>query len=802
MRSSAANERGKHSATDRIKRLPRGDPMTLTIGQHLTVTLRTVAQAFAPGDQVAPCALLWTDPERLWTGVIPELLSMVPELYQLGSYDPVQRSGPALWLRCIEARVVVGAPATGTAPIFYLPGVSREQIKAAEDCPSELAPLVELQYRGAMWMHVNGKEWTPYAFLVSKHGGLDLDVTRDQATLDALAGALPTLLSEPVAQLHGRRLDSEFFNGLIAPDAIGLLLRWMSDPDGFEQRRTDAEWKAFCQQCKGEVKLDPVKDGPLKAAGLLAARGNHWAKVWQRFAESPSTYDGIVEWLKRAAPKTPGMFDSPETWPTINESEEQALKLALETLADSQQDQAIRQIRELEARHAERRNHPWRKLGMSPMATALEPLAQLAELCAVTPGAPTPEAFAAAYAKDGWMADAKALAALAACTLPETQAAILGAVRSIYLPWVEGTARHLQHLIRNEGQTTTRRGGPIDSTAGRLVLFADGLRMDVAHLLTERLEHLGIQATKDWEWSAIPSVTATAKPAASPIAGALSGINPSDEFSPRLTATGQPLTHGRFLEALKANGWQILDSGETGNPTGCAWTECGSLDKRGHNEGWKLARSVGVEVQELASRIKELLHAGWQELLVVTDHGWLLMPGGLPKVELKAFFTETRWSRCAALKTGAHTDVQTYKWSWNPTVMMACPPGAGSYLAGVEYAHGGVSLQESVIPVLRISGAEGTGAPTRVVEAKWTGAKCRVTVSGNHTGMRIDIRGSQTDPTSSFLTDKQAREITSDGRVTVFLEDDGNADSGIHADVVLLDSAGRVVHALSTVLGA
>ena len=776
--------------------------MTLTTGQHLCAALRTVAQAFAAGDQVAPCAVLWTDPDRLWAGVIPDLMRVVPELYQLGSYDPGQRSGPALWLRCIEARAVDGAPAAGTAPILYLPGVSREQLRAAEDCPGELAALVELQYRGAMWMHVNGKEWTPYAFLVSKHGGLGLDVTRDQATMDALAGALPTLLSEPVGQLSGRRLDSEFFNGLMAPDAIGLLLRWMSDPDGFRQKRTDAEWKAFCQQCKAEAKLDPVKDGPLKAAGLLAARGNNWAKVWQRFTESPSTYAGIVEWLKRAAPKTAGMFDSSETWPTINESEEQALKLVLETLADAPQDQAIRQIRELEARHADRRNHPWRTLGMSPMVTALEPLAQLAELCAVTPGAPTSEAFAARYAKDGWKADAKALAALASCTVPETQSAVLGAVRSVYLPWVEGTARHLQHLIRNEGQTTTRRGAPIDPAPGRLVLFADGLRMDVAHLLTERLEGLGVQATREWDWSAIPSVTATAKPAASPVAGALHGVDPGDEFSPRLTATGQPLTHGRFIEALKASDWQVLAADETGCPSGWAWTECGSLDKRGHNEGWKLARSVDAEVQELASRIKELLQAGWRELSVVTDHGWLLMPGGLPKVELKAFLTETRWSRCAALKTEAQVDVQAYKWSWNPTVMMACPPGAGSYLAGVEYAHGGVSLQEIVIPVLRIAGAEGVGAPARVMEAKWTGAKCRVIVSGDHAGMRIDIRVSQTDPTTSLLTDKQAREITTDGRVTVFLEDDGNADSGIHAEVVLLDSAGQVVHALSTALGA
>ncbi len=49
-----------------------------------------------------------------------------------------------------------------------------------------------------MWLHVNGKEWTPYAFLVSKHGGLGLDVAKDQATLDALAGRLPRCMAEPI----------------------------------------------------------------------------------------------------------------------------------------------------------------------------------------------------------------------------------------------------------------------------------------------------------------------------------------------------------------------------------------------------------------------------------------------------------------------------------------------------------------------------------------------------------------------------------------------------------------------------
>ena len=305
--------------------------MSDTLAQRLVAALRNVSQSYAAGDQTPPCAVLWTDPERLWEGVLPALQGLLPELFLHGAYAPSRRTGPALWLRCIEARLVDGAPPAGVTPILYLPGISRDQLRAAEDCPQELAALVELQYRGTLWLHVNGKEWTPYAFLVSKHGGLELEVAKDQASLDALAGALPSLLTQTISQLQGRRLDAEFFNALVAPDATGLLLRWLSEPEAFRQRLSAAEWQAFCQQCQAEAGLDPVKDGPLKAAGLLAARVNHWGKVWQRFAEAPANYPGVVEWLRRAAPKTPDMFAAAEVWPSINESEERKLQQALES---------------------------------------------------------------------------------------------------------------------------------------------------------------------------------------------------------------------------------------------------------------------------------------------------------------------------------------------------------------------------------------------------------------------------------------------------------------------------------------
>lgn len=769
-----------------------------TFAERLVASLRTGAQAYAAGDQVAPCAVLWTDPDALWADVMPELQSMLPELFQLGAYDPQRQSGPALWLRCIEARLVEGSPPVGTTPILYLPGVSREALRRAEDCTPDMAALVELQYRGAMWLHENGKEWTPYAFLISKRGGLDLDVAKDQATLDALVGALPTLLTASLAQLRGRRLDAEYFNGIVAPDATGLLLRWMGAPEQFKQSRPDAEWKAFCQQCKSEFGFDPIKDGPLKAASLLAARGSAWEKVWQRFSEAPANYPDIVEWLNRAAPKD-DMFGKADIWPIFNERAEKDLHGALESLQDRPQDEVISQIIALENQHAARRGYAWQRLGLSPLATALGPLSELASLCASTPGAPTPEAFAEFYAQNGWRVDAAAIAAMAACGSPELQAAVLGALRAIYLPWLEGTARHLQKLIHDNDQSVPRRTQSIEGMPGRLVMFADGLRMDVAHQLAARLGTAGIECDQDWQWSAVPSVTATAKPVASPIADAFKGGTAADQFAPRLTATDQVLTHDRFVKSLRERGWQFLRGNEVGDPTGYAWTEAGSLDKRGHTEGWKLARSVEGEVLDLVSRIRALLNAGWTDIVVVTDHGWLLMPHGLPKVELKAFFTETRWSRCAALKTEAQTDAMAFKWHWNPAVMMASPPGAGSFLAGVEYAHGGVSLQELVTPILRVKSASSIGGSGRLQEIKWTGAKCRVSVSGNFDGVKVDVRASQTDPDTSYLADKQPREITADGKVTVFLEDDANIDK--KADVVLLDSVGQVIHSLTTILG-
>ena len=70
---------------------------------------------------------------------------------------------------------------------------------------------------------------------------------------------------------------------------------------------------------------------------------------------------GVVEWLKRGAPKNAALFDTAEVWPTINEAEERKLEQSLEDLADRPQDQVIDGIADLEAQHAVRRSYAWQK---------------------------------------------------------------------------------------------------------------------------------------------------------------------------------------------------------------------------------------------------------------------------------------------------------------------------------------------------------------------------------------------------------------------------------------------------------
>ena len=166
-------------------------------------------------DSAAPAAVLWTDADGQWKALVDLLQPRMPHLLVYGSYDKAMKTGPAIWLKCAIARKLEDFPLSkDVVPIIYLPGVSRQELRAGEDCPEELQPLIELQFRGAVWMQRNGKDWTVEAFLGSDDG-LGLEIAKDTATRHALQRALQALAGVPIAQLAGRRLESEDFDRTI-----------------------------------------------------------------------------------------------------------------------------------------------------------------------------------------------------------------------------------------------------------------------------------------------------------------------------------------------------------------------------------------------------------------------------------------------------------------------------------------------------------------------------------------------------------------------------------------------------------
>jgi hypothetical protein len=119
------------------------------------------ARDVAADGQERPATILWTDPKAEWRPLVELMQARVEELLVLGDYRPEARSGPAVWIRCLVDRAL-DEPALprDRAPIVYLPGVARQDLRAGEDCRPALKPLVELMYRGAMWLQAGGGDWT------------------------------------------------------------------------------------------------------------------------------------------------------------------------------------------------------------------------------------------------------------------------------------------------------------------------------------------------------------------------------------------------------------------------------------------------------------------------------------------------------------------------------------------------------------------------------------------------------------------------------------------------------------------
>jgi hypothetical protein len=268
------------------------------------------------------------------------------------------------------------------------------------------------------------------------------------------------------------------------------------------------------------------------------------------------------------------------------------------------------------------------------------------------------------------------------------------------------------------------------------------------------------------------------------------------EFRPCVGDDSKDLTPDRFRKLLAEEGVQYLADRETGDTSGKSWTEFGNLDSTGHDEGAGMARRIPELLTSLLHRVESLFEAGWKTIQIVTDHGWLLMPKGLPKSELPKFLTGTRWRRCAIVKPGVTVDLSCFSWFWADHVTVASPPGIDCFMAGEEYNHGGLSLQECVVPQMVIRSGGASSVTAKIDSFKWAGLRCRIKVTGEYNGLTMDLRDKAADPGTSLAPSKT---IGSDGSVSLVVEKDSRA--GTATILVLLDHSGKVIDKTPVTIG-
>ena len=762
-----------------------------TIIEALATQLRLCATVTDGEYPVA--AVLWTDQNAEWKPALDELRRQIPELVSLGSYAPEKGQGPAIWLRCVVDKTVkVDGIGEKTVPIIYVPGFSRNQLRADSSTSPIVEPLVELVFRGKVWCQPNLNDWGVISF-ISNQAGLALQVARDNATQAAILNSVSELITEPLIPMRGRTLVADDFNRLVTPDIVKSLLQWLDASDAFKARCTDASWAAFGSQVAGQFGLNFVTDGRLTALERLSGAQGSWTGVWSRFEENPTIYPGLVAAV--AALRPADLLAPASHWCASSDKRVAELESAVADLVSKPISEVRIHLPKQAAEASALRATVWAKLGRAKAAFCFEPLEELCRLTASTLSGTNPETFRNAYVDKAWKTDAAFIRVL--CLTGEHELpAFRKLAAKLYQEWADVSAREFQKAVKRNGLTDLASSPLVDVGPGGCIIFADGLRYDVGQTLAEALKNAGLSVTVDSRWAALPSVTATAKPAVSPVARTFIGKQMPADFAP-LDAKGDSVLAATIRKTLETVGYQILKGPNVCpvSPEAKGWVELGKIDTRGHEMESEMAKQLEDEVEGLVNAVKALFASGWKLIRIVTDHGWLLLPGGLPKVDLPRFLTESRWARCAVSANGTPADTVAVSWFWNGGETVHTPPGIFCFNKSPEYTHGGVSIQECLIPDITVRSGNLVLTSASIKDVTWSKYRCLVECAGGFAGMKVDIRVGSPSGVSALGAPKLVPE---DGHLSIPVDDTHENKS---LWVVLLGVDGQPVAQRVTQLG-
>jgi hypothetical protein len=740
---------------------------------------------------VKPEVILWPDPENQWVDVIDVLQSKFPQLLICGSYQPAKKQGPAIWLKCMIAKALPEANWDAEAiPVIYLPGVAKSDLRNVEKAVFNFQPLLEYQYTGTLFIQDSGREWSILAFVENPINGLGIKVSHDNATKEALKKTLPTIFQDSEVLANKTIIDAAYLNNQLLPDIIPAILKWMCKGDAYFQNMDPGKRDVFLNLCKSQYEFEPDHKNIKAIAEKLGSHKNSWKWVWQLYATAPHKYPEIEGFLRLAKPADlgSGMFALPdESWPQLNEQKEDALAQALVKASKQDAAKALATLQDLEKEHGLRRNWVWYELGKAPLVDALHYLVQMASKTRVAFSSASIEALQDYYTNIGFTADQVMRKALAAAKSEKDKTIVKSIIQLFYHPWLENITNKFQKLVESDASIFTSQVAKPETET--FVLFVDAFRYELAEEFSRRLVKQQLKVSLQAGWSAVPSLTPTAKPNVSPIATSVSNKSNITEFRPQLQS-GKDLLTPVFRDALKTADFKLVTKANDIQGEGRYWQEIGDIDTKGHEEQADIVKRI----EELFDQVQEALNVAFEKgikrIKIVTDHGWLLLPGGLPKTQLNSGLTETRWGRCALIKEGATTDLLHLPWRWNPSVFIAYAPGISFFKANEEYAHGGISIHECLVPTMVIENPNVLNFEAEVKAVKWVNLKCTIQTTDVPDGYSIDIRTKYNDAKTSVLDVLSKDKKLKGNTVTLMIDDDFEYQS---ATIVLLDETGRIL---------
>jgi len=746
---------------------------------------------------VKPEVILWPDPEHQWSEVIEVLQKNIPHLLIYGSFEAARKQGPAIWLKCMIAKALPEANWDAEAiPIIYLPGVAKSDLRNVENAVFNFQPLLEYQYTGTLFIQENGREWSIVAFVENPINGLGIKVAKDNATKDALKKTLPSIFQDKEVLANKSIIDAEYLNNQLFPDIIPTILKWMCKGEAFFQNMEAGKREVFTNLCKSQYEFEPDHKNIKAIAEKLGSQKNSWKYVWQLYATAPHKYAQIEDLLRLAKPADlgTGIFALPdESWPQVNEQKEEALAQALTNTVKQDVARALATLQELEKEQRIRRNWVWYELGKSPLADASHHLLQMALKATESFSSSSIEAIKNYYTTNGYLVDQYMRKALVSVKSEKDKIIVKSIIHIFYQPWLENITNKFQKFVAQDASIFTSQTAVTENET--FVLFVDAFRYELADEFCNRLLNQKWKVSLQAGWSAIPSLTPTAKPNVSPIATVVSVQSSIAEFRPQLQ-NGKDLLTPVFRDALKVAGYTLVTNATDIKSEGKYWQEIGDIDTKGHEEQADMVKRIEELFEQVQEALDVAFERGIKKIKIVTDHGWLLLPSGLPKTQLNAGLTETRWGRCALIKDGASTDLLHLPWRWNPSIFIAYAPGINFFKANIEYAHGGISVHECLIPTLLIENPNVLNIEADIKAVKWVNFKCTIHTSDVPDGYSVDIRTKYNDAKSSIVLSKN--KTLKDNAATLMVDDSAESQA---ATIVLMDENERILDKKPTTVG-